>query len=91
MNREPTGNANQGFSGELVNGALVITDGFSTQSPTVTGSATAGGVLGGFSTSTGAAQTAIYLSDSTTAGSSPIDVGIGALTTTSIPSGHIAS
>jgi len=81
------GNANQGFSGELVNGALVITDGFSTQSPTVTGTATAGGVLGGFSTSTGAAQTAIYLSDSTTAGSSPIDVGIGALATTSITNG----
>ncbi|HJU11003.1 MAG TPA: flagellin [Candidatus Binataceae bacterium] len=81
------GNANQGFSGELVGGTLVVTDTESTQSPTVAGSATAGGVLGGFSTSTGAAQTAIYLSDSTTAGSSPIDVGIGAISTTSITNG----
>jgi flagellin len=81
------GNANQGFSGELVGGTLVITDSNSTQSPTVSGSATAGGVLGGFSTSTGAAQTAIFLSDSTTAGSSPIDVGIGAISTTSITNG----
>lgn len=81
------GNANQGFTGELVNGALVITDTQSTQSPTVSGSATAGGVLGGFSTSTGAAQTAIYLSDSTAAGSSPIDVGIGAISATSITNG----
>ena len=81
------GNANQGFSGELVGGTLVITDTESTQSPTVGGTATTGGVLGGFSTSTGAAQTAIYLSDSTTAGSSPIDVGIGAISTTSITNG----
>src|SRR5581483_8320223 len=81
------GNANQGFTGELVNGALVITDTSSTLSPTVSGSATSGGVLGGFSTSTGAAQTAIYLSDSTAAGSSPIDVGIGAISATSITNG----
>ena len=81
------GNANQGFSGQLVNGALVFTDTESTQSPTVSGSGTAGGVLGAFSTSTGAAQTAIYLSDSTTAGSSPIAVGIGAISTTSITDG----
>ncbi|HUK48326.1 MAG TPA: flagellin [Terriglobales bacterium] len=81
------GNSNQGFSGELVGGSLVITDGDSTQSPTVSGTATAGGVLGGFSTSTGAAQTEIFLSDSTTAGSSPIDVGIGAISTTSITNG----
>jgi flagellin len=81
------GNANQGFSGELVGGTLVITDAESTQSPTVSGTATAGGVLGGFATSTGAAQTAIFLSDSTTAGSSPIDVGIGAISTTSITNG----
>jgi flagellin len=81
------GNANQGFSGELVGGTLVFTDTESTQSPTVSGTGTAGGVLGGFSTSTGAAQTAIYLSDSTTAGSSPIDVGIGAISTTSITNG----
>ena len=81
------GNANQGFSAELVNGALVVTDTQSTQSPTVAGSATTGGVLGGFSTSTGAAQTAIYLSDSTTAGSSPINIGIGAISATSITNG----
>ncbi len=81
------GNANQGFSGELVGGSLVITDSESTQSPTVTGTATAGGVLGGFATSTGAAQTAIFLSDSTAAGSSPIDVGIGAISSTSITNG----
>ncbi|HKW15932.1 MAG TPA: flagellin [Terriglobales bacterium] len=81
------GNSNQGFATQLVNGALVISDTESTQSPTVSGTATAGGVLGAFSTSTGAAQTAIYLSDSTTAGSSPIDVGIGAISTTSITEG----
>ena len=81
------GNANQGFTGQLVNGALVFTDAQSTQSPTVSGTATAGGVLGAFSTSTGAAQTAIFVSDSTTAGSSPIDVGIGAISTTSITNG----
>jgi flagellin len=82
------GQANQGFSGQLVNGALEITDTVSTQSPTVAGSATAGGVLGGFSTSTGAAQTAIFLSDSTTGGSSPIDVGIGAISSTRITDGN---
>src|SRR5581483_5765304 len=81
------GNSNQGFAAQLVNGALVITDAESTQSPTVSGTAASGGVLGAFSTSTGAAQTSIYLSDSTTAGSSPINVGIGAISTTSITDG----
>jgi flagellin len=82
------GNANQGFSALLVNGALVVTDTQSTQSPTVSGSMTAGGALGAFSTSTGAAMTSIYLSDSTTGGSSPIAVGIGAISTTSITDGN---
>lgn len=81
------GNANQGFSAELDNGSLVVNDSLSTQSPTVSGSATTGGVLGAFSTSTGAAQTEIFLSDSTTAGSSPINVGIGAISTSSITDG----
>jgi flagellin len=81
------GNANQGFSASLVNGGLVVTDTQSTQSPTVSGSAAGGGVLGAFSTSTGAAMTSIYLSDSTAAGSSPINVGIGAISTTSITDG----
>jgi flagellin len=48
---------------------------------------TTGGVLGAFATSTGAAMTSIYLSDSTTAGSSPIAVGIGAIGTSSITDG----
>jgi flagellin len=81
------GNANQGFSASLVNGGLVVTDTQSTQSPTVSGSAAGGGVLGAFSASTGAAMTSIYLSDSTAAGSSPINVGIGAISTTSITDG----
>src|SRR5581483_6843413 len=81
------GNSNQGFATQLVDGGVVITDAESTQSPTVSGTATSGGVLGAFSTSTGAAQTSIYLSDSTTAGSSPINVGIGAISTTSITDG----
>jgi flagellin len=81
------GTANQGFSAQLVNGGLVVTDTMSTQSAGVTGSMTAGGVLGAFATSTGAAMTSIYLSDSTTAGSSPIAIGIGAVGTTSITDG----
>jgi flagellin len=81
------GNANQGFSAQLVNGALVVTDTESTLSAGVTGSMTSGGVLGAFATSTGAAMTSIYLSDSTTAGSSPIAVGIGAVSTGSITDG----
>jgi flagellin len=81
------GDANQGFSAQLVNGSLVVSDTESNQSPTLSGSATSGGVLGAFATSTGAAQTSIYLSDSTTQGSSPIDVGIGAISTTSITNG----
>lgn len=81
------GNANQGFAAQLVNGSLVVTDTESTQSAGVTGTMTAGGVLGAFATSTGAAQTSIYLSDSTTAGSSPIAVGIGAISTGSITDG----
>jgi flagellin len=80
-------NANQGFTAQLVNGALVVTDTESTLSAGVTGTMTSGGVLGAFATSTGAAQTSIYLSDSTTAGSSPIAVGIGAISTTSITDG----
>ena len=39
-------NANQGFTSQLVNGALVVTDTESTQSAGVTGSMTSGGVLG---------------------------------------------
>ncbi|HZP16803.1 MAG TPA: flagellin, partial [Terriglobales bacterium] len=81
------GNANQGFAAQLVNGSLVVTDTMSTQSAGVVGSMTAGGVLGAFATSTGAAMTSIYLSDSTTAGSSPIAVGIGAISTQSITDG----
>jgi flagellin len=81
------GNANQGFSALLVNGGLVVTDTMSTQSAGVTGTMTTGGVLGAFATSTGAAMTSIYLSDSTTAGSSPIAVGIGAIGTASITDG----
>ena len=84
-------NANQGFSAQLVNGSLVVSDGESSQSPTLSGTGTAGGVLGAFSTSTGAAQTEIFLSDSTTAGSSPIDVGIGAISTGSITAGNGAN
>ena len=82
------GNANQGFSAQLVNGSLVVTDTQSTQSPSMSGSMVAGVFGGSFSTTTGAAMMSIYLSDSTSGGSSPIAVGIGALGTASITDGN---
>jgi flagellin len=86
-------NSQEGFAAELNNGALVITDTSApTTSPTISGTMTNNGaVLGPFSTSTGPALTSIYLSDSTSQGSSAITVGIGAISSTSIADGNGAN
>lgn len=85
-------NSQEGFAAQLNNGSLVITDtSNTTASPTVAGTMTAGGVLGAFSTSTGPELTSIYLSDSTSQGSSAITVGIGAISSTSITDGNGAN
>jgi flagellin len=80
-------NSQEGFAAQLNNGSLVITDTTApNNSPTVSGTMT-NGVLGAFTTSTGPALTSIYLSDSTTAGSSAITVGIGAISSSNIADG----
>ncbi|HEX8815594.1 MAG TPA: flagellin [Terriglobales bacterium] len=81
-------NSQEGFAAELNNGSLVITDmNAPTDSPAISGTMTTG-VLGAFSSSTGPALTSIYLSDSTSAGSSAITVGIGAISSSSIADGN---
>jgi flagellin len=85
-------NSQQGFAAQLSNGSLVVTDMDSADSPTISGTMTSGtGVLGAFTTSTGPALTSIYLSDSTSAGSSAITVGIGAISSSSIADGNGAN
>jgi flagellin len=81
-------NSQEGFAAQLNNGSLVITDMTApNDSPAISGTMTAG-VLGAFSSSTGPALTSIYLSDSTSAGSSAITVGIGAISASSIADGN---